>query len=100
MEGDAGTGFGELVGLVVARIAGVADDLLERDGATLELRKLVEDFVGKGAARDGATPTRAGQNGFGGASGRVRGEFGGAWPDFEPRTGGGRGRGVGARREG
>jgi hypothetical protein len=45
MEGDAGTGFGELVGLVVARIAGVADDLLELDGAALELRKLVEDCV-------------------------------------------------------
>jgi hypothetical protein len=47
MEGDAETEFGELVGLVVARIAGVADDLLERGGATPELRKLVEDFVPK-----------------------------------------------------
>jgi hypothetical protein len=47
VEGDAGTEFGELVGLVVARIAEVADDLLERDGATPELRKLVEDFVPK-----------------------------------------------------
>jgi hypothetical protein len=45
MEGDAGTEFGELVGLVVARVAGVADDLLELDGAALELRKLVEDCV-------------------------------------------------------
>jgi hypothetical protein len=47
VEGDAGTEFGELVGLVVARVVGVAGDLLERDGAALELRKLVEDFVPK-----------------------------------------------------
>jgi len=47
MGGNARTKFGELVGLVVARVAGVADDLLELDGAALELRKLVEDCVPK-----------------------------------------------------
>jgi hypothetical protein len=45
MGGNARTKFGELVGLVIARVVGVADDLLEHDGAALELRKHVEDCV-------------------------------------------------------
>ena len=45
MEGDAGTEFSELVGLIVAQVVRVAFDLHEHDGAAPELRKHVEDCV-------------------------------------------------------